>query len=420
MSTLDISKIKYHTAETIGSGAFGSVYRVELDSSKPSYIVMKEIDLSKYEEDKKEIIKHGEIDVYKFVSTHCDCSYITKYLGHIYIGPHKSVLRIFMEYIENQITEILENRELIVKVFPKCVHALYELHMNKVIHRDIKIDNILYNDKTLTPKISDFGAACKRGAKKCNDCVGTREYLDPFALASADASGKCKIKYYYNDMYSLGVTFYKLFYGTLYVNPSYIPIKRDEILPFFESHYTQKVEKINNDIRNASNKNIQKFLSILINLLNPIDPAQRFSAADILNTYYKKYTSRVKSISPIVSTSASTPKLPQAPLARQGSAVGVLDEQSHAQHHHVNKKADAVVEKRSLNVDDDDIKAAIDFESFESVPTVENILQSLIDLYEADSRYASLLKNKPKIKLAVEKYFIKEGLTGGKRITYKK
>lgn len=81
------------------------------------------------------------------------------------------------------------------------------LHRNNVIHRDIKLDNILL-DKDLKPKICDFGISnlVEKG-KKIFDTGGTPAYLAPEVIK---AEGKVSYK---SDVWSLGVLLYLLTFG---------------------------------------------------------------------------------------------------------------------------------------------------------------------------------------------------------------
>jgi len=81
------------------------------------------------------------------------------------------------------------------------------LHQNDIIHRDLKLDNILI-DKHMNPKICDFGISSEYDSeKKILDTGGTPAYLSPEVIK---AEGKVCPK---SDVWSLGVLLYLLGYG---------------------------------------------------------------------------------------------------------------------------------------------------------------------------------------------------------------
>ena len=77
------------------------------------------------------------------------------------------------------------------------------LHQNSILHRDIKLDNILL-DKDNNLKLCDFGISLK--IKKDNyhtDRCGTPAYIAPEII-------KSKYKGFKSDYWSLGVTLFIL------------------------------------------------------------------------------------------------------------------------------------------------------------------------------------------------------------------
>ena len=72
------------------------------------------------------------------------------------------------------------------------------LHSRKVIHRDLKPQNLLVND-AWTCKIADFGiSTVKEAQTRTMTCIGTPTYMAPEVLAKAKYSEKA-------DVYSFGV-----------------------------------------------------------------------------------------------------------------------------------------------------------------------------------------------------------------------
>lgn len=81
------------------------------------------------------------------------------------------------------------------------------MHSQGIIHRDIKLDNILL-DEDFNPRIIDFGISSiiKKG-EMIMDTGGTPAYLAPEVIA---AWGDVCLK---SDVWSLGVLLYLLTFG---------------------------------------------------------------------------------------------------------------------------------------------------------------------------------------------------------------
>ncbi len=100
-------------------------------------------------------------------------------------------------------------REILIAV----VDALDYAHRQGVVHRDIKPDNILIDEETGRPMLTDFGIA-KGGASgntltQLGMPIGTPRYMSPEqASGEVDVDGR-------SDLYSLGVTAYHLLSGKL-------------------------------------------------------------------------------------------------------------------------------------------------------------------------------------------------------------
>ncbi|OAD67311.1 hypothetical protein PHYBLDRAFT_118542 [Phycomyces blakesleeanus NRRL 1555(-)] len=119
------------------------------------------------------------------------------------------------DYIE--LNEHMTEKE-IKRIFRQTADAVGHLHQNRIIHRDIKDENIIL-DGSGTVQLIDFGcAAYSRKGKKFDTFTGTLEYCAPEVLKGVPYEGPPQ------DIWSLGILLYTLVYRE---NPFY---SIDEIL----------------------------------------------------------------------------------------------------------------------------------------------------------------------------------------------
>ncbi|KAK0409138.1 hypothetical protein QR680_004362 [Steinernema hermaphroditum] len=92
-------------------------------------------------------------------------------------------------------------KEIVANVVRQLLGGLEHLHAFKIIHRDLKADNILLTDGGVV-KICDFGLSLLLEDDKCSDCVGTFGFFD------ADVMMNKNEKVYYSypaDVWSVGM-----------------------------------------------------------------------------------------------------------------------------------------------------------------------------------------------------------------------
>ena len=62
----------------------------------------------------------------------------------------------------------------------QIIKGILYFHKNNIIHRDLKLDNILFDVKTKTIKIIDFGFSIKaHPEKRLQIFCGTPKYMAP-------------------------------------------------------------------------------------------------------------------------------------------------------------------------------------------------------------------------------------------------
>jgi len=93
------------------------------------------------------------------------------------------------------------------KIFRRIIMGIQYLHIKKIAHRDIKLDNIMVNEN-YDVKIIDFGFSLfTQPGKKLNLHCGTPSYMAPELVAKKDYLGQPV------DIWALGVLLYKMLTG---------------------------------------------------------------------------------------------------------------------------------------------------------------------------------------------------------------
>lgn len=126
-------------------------------------------------------------------------------------------LALVMEYVEGGTLDTLNRDDedflnLFFNIATQISQAVAEIHQHFIIHKDISLSNILWEPKTQTIKIIDFGLATELSREKQNQntdlLTGSLPYISPEQTGRMNRSID-----YRSDFYSLGVTFYKLLTG---------------------------------------------------------------------------------------------------------------------------------------------------------------------------------------------------------------
>ena len=269
---------KYKPTKMLGSGSFGSVYEAE-NSIFQNTVAMKVIKKDPNNElDEQEI--RNEIDILKKLS-------------------HPNIVKIYEFYISNShyyiITEFCKEGELfsyiknkynehqLAVLFYQVFSGLWYLHDNKILHRDIKLENIMISKKEkdnntgeelFWAKIIDFGTAkIFEKNKREMDVVGSSYYIAPEVLKQ-NYNEKC-------DTWSVGVILYMMLVGRAPFDG-----KDDEeiICKINSADYNSKEPKLlkhSPEVRDLVDKLLQK------------DTNKRYSAKEALkHPWFEKYGGR--------------------------------------------------------------------------------------------------------------------------------
>ncbi|KAM3144951.1 hypothetical protein pb186bvf_002956 [Paramecium bursaria] len=185
----------------LGTGAFGEVYQIK-DTQTQKYYACKIISKTKMITHKVENMIKQEILIQQSLSH-------KNVLKLIECQEDNDYIYIILEYCSKGCLTFPNTplpQEQIFNIIVQIMQGLDYIHQKQIIHRDIKLENILiHEDGTL--KISDFGwATTLQNVKPTSVICGTTQYMPPEAVMKKNHDQKV-------DVFSLGVLIYTLLHA---------------------------------------------------------------------------------------------------------------------------------------------------------------------------------------------------------------
>ncbi|KAJ4959545.1 hypothetical protein NE237_026656 [Protea cynaroides] len=235
----------YHVIELVGEGSFGKVYKGRRKYTGQT-VAMKFI--LKHGKSEKDILNlRQEIEILRKLKHENIIEMLDSFES-----PQEFC--VVTEFAQGELFEILEDdkclpEEQVQAIAKQLVRALYYLHSNRIIHRDMKPQNILIGAGSVV-KLCDFGFA---RAMSTNTVVlrsikGTPLYMAPELVREQPYNHTA-------DLWSLGVILYELFVGQppFYTNSVYALIRHiikdpvkypDSISPNFKNFLKGLLNKV--------------------------------------------------------------------------------------------------------------------------------------------------------------------------------
>ena len=276
----------YKLIKPLGKGSFGETYLTQ-KGNDPTFLATKVLERKKME--KVSTIKYLENEIK-----------ILKQLHHPHIVRFENFLAsnsnyyLIMEFCnggdltgclkkyKNLYKEKTFSIQIVQYLMRQIIDALQYIHSLKIIHRDIKLDNILLSFKNEIDKqnlnmlasdikIIDFGLSTKLDPSNLAYTVlGSPINMDPLILKKFDKAGGYQVLEGYNekaDIWSLGTVFYQLLTG-------------EELFHVHSmKELMKKVEEGNYVI--PLNKNFSKEAVSFLNCMLQYNPDERLSITEL-------------------------------------------------------------------------------------------------------------------------------------------
>ena len=219
--------------KSLGKGSFGEVFLTKKVNGKELYAT-KRMDRAEFDKPDNNKRLLNEISILQKISHKNIVKLIEvkKTKSHLYIVTEfcngGSLTDNLSKYV--QIHRKAFSEEIVQYLMKQIVSAIYYLHMNKIVHRDLKLDNILLNfpnenDKAnlnmlkAEIKLIDFGFATRLrtvNGNLANTILGTPSNMEPHMLRDMENQSP-SLKGYNEkvDIWSLGTLCYEMLVGRM-------------------------------------------------------------------------------------------------------------------------------------------------------------------------------------------------------------
>lgn len=264
----------YKVGKKIGQGSFGKVYEATHKSTGVKWAI-KSINKEKAGSSALKLVER-EVSILKRVS---HPHVIT--LNEVIESPKKMYL--VMELCTGgELADVLKEKKYFSEVETKQImerlaSGIAYLHKNGIVHRDMKLENVLMAESPDNPddklhvKVTDFGLSVAKGGvtpdSMMQDFCGTPIYMAPEILDNKSYSQQC-------DVWALGIIMYTLLCG-------YPPFRANDENMLYDLIREGNVIFEDEIWCAVSEEGKNCILGML-----KTDPAHRLSAAEVLNHHW--------------------------------------------------------------------------------------------------------------------------------------
>jgi len=197
---------------------------------------------------------------------------IVKFYGHFSEGDYKYLVLEFLQ--GNDLFEVLElhkfcplTEKYAKKLFRQLVKTVQFLHKKGIVHRDIKLENIILLDNMRKIKLIDFGLCAVAESsmeKPMETWCGSPDYVCPEIMSHSPYIG------WRADVWALGTVLFSLLFAEL-------PFSLEERLTALSNNKEHPTLSIPSEIH------VSDEAKQLVRLLLSVDPMKRPKIKQILN-----------------------------------------------------------------------------------------------------------------------------------------
>lgn len=206
--TLDLANAHFTVLGVVGKGVFSTVLQCSTSSSTtlPSTVALK-------------LIRHNEI---MSKTAQAEVRFLVTLSNHPHIVPllvpdaveHRGHVVLIFPYVRYNLRDVLQkfgkgvglSLTAVASYFGQFLSALHHLEAHRIIHADLKPDNILVSHDFTTCLLCDFGSATEVGSALPTPYMVSRYYRAPELILGAIPTPAI-------DLWSIAVTVAELFIG---------------------------------------------------------------------------------------------------------------------------------------------------------------------------------------------------------------
>ena len=252
---------RYEIERELGKGAMGAVY-LGKDQKISRTVAIKTMALSQeFEDDELLEVKQRFFREAETAGRLDHPNIVTIFDA----GEEHDLAYIAMEFLKgNDLNKYVKPDTIlpikqVLSIIQRSADGIDYAHQHNVVHRDIKPANIMWDPKTDSCKITDFGIAhiTDSSKTKTGTVLGTPSYMSPEQLAGRKVTGQ-------SDIFSLGVMLFQMVTGHL---------------PFTADSMTSLMYKIANEKHpspNSINPDVPRCVTIIINRAMEKDVKKRY------------------------------------------------------------------------------------------------------------------------------------------------